>query len=75
MTIKKHWETGDDCVSCGHGHVFFFEERTEDDGRGGKLHLGDLICANCGASQQQSCFDYQVPQVEPEQGPLFGGAK
>ena len=76
MYLRK-WVTGDDCVSCGHGRVFFYEERTED-GPDGREHFGDLVCAACGASQQQQCFDYQVPeQTEPgpDLGPLFGGAK
>jgi len=74
MYLRK-WMTGDDCVSCGHGRVFFFEERIEEGGPDGPEHFGDLICAACGASQQQRCFDYQVPEVVPDFGPLFGGSR
>jgi hypothetical protein len=79
---ERKWITGDNCISCGHGRVFFYEERTED-GPDGRKHFGDLICGACGASQQQQCFDYQIPdQVQGDEkdngldlGPLFGGAR
>jgi len=79
--MSRKWITGDDCVVCGHGHVFFFEEGVED-GPDGREHFGSLVCAACGASQDSRCFDYQVPDVVqdavpdgPDLGPLFGGAK
>ena len=75
---ERKWVAGDDCVSCGHGHVFFFDERTED-GPDGHKHFGDLICGACGASQVQGCLDVQLPDPAPEPGPelgpLFGGTK
>ena len=64
--------TGGSCVSCGNGHVFFFDERTED-GPDGHRHLADLICARCGVSQFQGCFDYHKRDMEPEAGPLCDG--
>ena len=79
---ERKWITGENCISCGCGRVFFFDERTED-GSDGCKHFGDLICAACGASQKQVCFDYQAPdQVQgdeegkgPDLGPLFGGTR
>jgi hypothetical protein len=78
---RRVWVTGDDCVSCGYGHVFFFEESAD-----GGDHFGDLVCGACGAIQASHCFEYQVPEadavqaadgpaVDPDSGPLFGGAK
>ena len=67
---ERKWVTGDNCVSCGHGRVFFFDERTED-GPDGHKHFGDLVCAACGASQFQGCLDVQLPDAAPEPGPLF----
>jgi len=69
---ERKWIIGDDCVSCGHGHVFFFDERVED-GPDGHKHFGDLVCGACGASQFQGCLDVQLPDVVPEPGPLFKG--
>jgi hypothetical protein len=69
---ERKWITGDDCISCGYGRVFFFDERTED-GPDGRKHFGDLICAACGASQKQGCLDIQLPNSAPEPGPLFKG--
>jgi len=71
---ERKWITGDNCISCGHGRVFFFDERIED-GPDGHKHFGDLICGACGASQVQGCLDIQAPDVGPELGPLFGGTK
>jgi len=69
---ERKWITGDNCISCGHGRIFFFDERTED-GPDGHKHFGDLICGACGASQFQGCLDVQLPDPAPEPGPLFKG--
>jgi len=76
--IERKCVRGENCILCGHGRVFILEERTEY-GPDGRQHFEDLICAACGASQVQGRLDIQVPDtrpnVEPELGPLFGGAR
>jgi hypothetical protein len=67
---ERKWVTGDNCVSCGHGRIFFFDERTED-GPDGHKHFSDLVCAACGASQFQGSLDVQLPDLAPNLGPLF----
>jgi len=69
---ERKWITGDNCISCGHGRVFFFDERIED-GPDGHKHFGDLVCGACGASQFQGHLDVQLPDAAPEPGPLFKG--
>jgi hypothetical protein len=71
---ERKLTTSDNCVSCGHGRIFIVEERTEY-GPDGREHFEDLICAACGASQFQGRLDVQLPDVRPELGPLFGGAR
>jgi hypothetical protein len=68
--IEKKFVSGGRCVNCGHGMIFSYEERIE-----GLFHLGDLVCVACGVSQFQRCLDVKLPEVAPDFGPLFGGAK
>jgi len=73
--IERKCVKGDNCVSCGHSRIFILEERTEYVPEG-REHFEDRICAACGASQFQGRLDVQLPDVEPEPGPLFeGGAQ
>ena len=74
MDLRK-WVTGENCISCGHGRVFFYDERTGD-GPNPWEHFGDLVCAACGSSQfQETLIDLKASAPAPDQGPLFGGAK
>jgi len=70
--IERKCVRGENCISCGYGRVFFYDERTED-GPDGREHFEDLICAACGASQFQGHLDVQLPDAAPEPGPLFKG--
>jgi len=60
MFKKTEWQTGDDCINCGHpGMVFKLKGWN---GETNKKYWGVLSCPSCRAAITSYCDETQVPE-------------